>query len=183
MPRMTRRPLAVLLAGTAVLLPATAASAAPPGFERLISGATQHGGFELSAKHERIGGKPGICLDLSETFADGSSPGSGGGCFAGSLAAGGNIAPVATSASSGGAVTSSLVGGIVPAATRRVVVTFADGAKLTMKRPPRVTGWGRALGKRVRFYAADALATTAAAAKVVRAYDKRGKRIGKRAGS
>jgi hypothetical protein len=178
----TRRRLALLVTAAGVLLPATAAPAAPAGYERLVAGATQHGQFELSAKHQRIGGDRGLCLDLSETFADGSSPGSGGGCFSGSLKAGGNVAPVSTTASAGGTVTSSLVGGIVPAATRRVVVRFADGAKLTIKHPLRVAGWGRALGVRVRYYAADALATTAAAPKAIRAYDGHGKRIGKRAG-
>ena len=178
---MTGRRLApAVLASAAALALAGPAAAAPSGYARLITGATAHGTFELSAKRQALGGAPGICLNLEETFADGSSPGGGGGCFAGSIHASGGVAPVATSAASGGVPTSSLVGGIVTKRARRVVVTFADGRTLVMKRPPVVPGWRSALGVKVRFYAGDALARSAAEPVKVRVYDKRGHRIGKR---
>ena len=124
---MTGRRLALGPAAALALALAAPAAAAPEGYDRLITGATANGSFELSAKHQRIGGARGVCLNLEETFADGSTPGAGGGCFAGSIHAGGDVAPVATSASSGGVPTSSLVGGIVTRRARRVVVRFADG--------------------------------------------------------
>ena len=59
--------------------------------------------------------------------ADGFNPGTGTGCAAGSLRAAGNVVPVSASSATGDTTTSYVVGGIVTAKARRVVVAFADG--------------------------------------------------------
>jgi hypothetical protein len=50
----------------------------------------------------------------------------------------------------------------VPSRARWVVVGFRDGARLRVRARPAVRGWSRLLGTRVRYFAADALAKTAA---------------------
>jgi hypothetical protein len=156
-------------------LPAVAAAAA--GFTSLLTGPTANGTFELSAQKQQSAGLKGVCLDLSATFADGTSPGSGGGCAFGSLKAGGNILPVSTSSGSGDTKTSSLVGGLVVSRARTVRVRFADGKtlKVTTKAPPKA--FRRLLGTRVRAFAGDALAVTSARVSSVSGYDARGRRV------
>jgi hypothetical protein len=62
---------------------------------------------------------------------------------------------------------------------RSVVVGFRDGARLRVRARPAVRGWSRLLGTRVRYFAADALAKTAARPRRVLVYDGRGRRIGR----
>ena len=77
-------------------------------------------------------------------------------------------------------MSTSLVGGLVYAKARRVKYTFEDGKVLKIKthRPPE--GWRRLLKTRVRFYAADALAVTAAKVAKIAIYDRKGHRISRR---
>ena len=59
-------------------------------------------------------------------------------------------------------------------------ITFADGKVLKLKthRPPE--GWRRLLKTRVRYYAGDALAVTAAKQAKIAIYNRKGKRISRR---
>jgi hypothetical protein len=176
-----RLPSTAAALGLSILSIAAAApvQAGPPGYTPLLTGQAQDGRWELSAKHERLSGTRFLCLDLTQTFADGTSPGGGGGCFAGRLELRGNVAPVFTSAATGNRVTSSLIGGLVPSRARSVLVVFRDGARVPVRARPAVRGWSRLLGTRVRYFAADALAKTAARPRRVLVYDRRGRRIGR----
>ncbi len=61
-----------------------------------------------------------------------------------------------------------------------MTVTFQDGEVLRLKthRPP--VGWRRLLRSRVRFFAGDALAVTAAPAAKIAIFDREGHRISRR---
>src|SRR4051812_24325514 len=158
-----------------------AVAAPPPGYTKLTSGPLTGGGtWDFSIKRNKIQGVKGVCLDLTPTFADGSGPGGGGGCIAGSLSAAKGIGDVAISSKIGGTTRSSLVGGLVSSRARRVKITFADGKVLKLKthRPPE--GWRRLLKTRVRYYAGDALAVTAAPQAKIAIYNRKGKRISRR---
>jgi hypothetical protein len=175
-------PSRLFLAVAAVLLlPAPAVAAPPPGNTLFASGPLTGGGtWDFSAKRTSIQGVKGVCLDLTPTFADGSGPGGGGGCIAGSLKAAKGIGDVAVASKSGDTTTTSLVGGLVYSRARTVKITFVDGKvlKLKTKRPPK--GWRRLLGSRVRYYAADALAVTAAKQRKIAIYGRSGHRISRR---
>jgi hypothetical protein len=173
------RTAAALGLSTVLVGAAAPVQAGPPGYTRLLTGHAEDGRWELSAKRERLSGTRLLRLDLTQTFADGTSPGGGGGCFAGRLELRGNVAPVFTSAATGDRVTSSLIGGLVPSRARSVVVGFRDGARLRVRARPAVRGWSRLLGTRVRYFAADALTKTAARPRRVLVYDGRGHRIGR----
>jgi hypothetical protein len=144
----------------------------------ILSGPLAAGGtWAIDAHHQSLGGVKGVCLEARATFADGSSPGSGTGCAAGSLRAGGNVVPVSASTAAGSTATSYIVGGIVTARARSVRVTFADGRtlKIATKRGPKA--WSRVLGARVRYFGADALPTTSAKVARVSGYDAHGRRV------
>jgi hypothetical protein len=175
-------PSRLFLAVAAVLLlPAPAVAAPPPGNTLFASGPLTGGGtWTFSAKRTSIQGVKGVCLDLTPTFADGSGPGGGGGCIAGSLKAAKGIGDVSIASKTGDATTTSLVGGLVYSRARKVKITFADGKvlKLKTRRPPE--GWRRLLKSRVRYYAADALAVTAAKQAKIAIYGRSGHRISRR---
>jgi hypothetical protein len=167
------------LATLILLLALQGAAAAPPGYRSILTGRTAEGGsWALSADRSRLGGRPSVCLDLTATLADGTSPGGGGGCFSGSLRAGGNVAPAALSTRSGDTITSSLVGGIATYRARFARVKFANGKLLRIRTRLGPKGWRRALGTRIRFFAADALATTVARPRSVVLLDAKGRRVG-----
>lgn len=177
---MTSRRIA-LAALLAFLVPTSAHAAPPPGNTLLASGPLTGGGtWDFSIKRNKIQGIKGVCLDLTPTFADGSGPGGGGGCIAGQLKATKGIGDVAISSRTGDTTTTSLVGGLVISRAVRVKITFVDGKvlKLKTKRPPK--GWRRLLGTRVRYYAGDALAVTAAGQAKIAIYGHRGHRIARR---
>ena len=165
----------------ALLAPPRRRRAARPATRGSTSGPLTGGGtWDFSIKRNKIQGVKGVCLDLTPTFADGSGPGGGGGCIAGSLSAAKGIGDVAISSKTGETTTSSLVGGLVYSTARRVKITFADGKVLKLKthRPPE--GWRRLLKTRVRYYAADALAVTAAKQAKIAIYNRKGQRISRR---
>lgn len=173
-----RRPTWIALA---VLVLAGSAAAAPPDYRSILSGPASGGGsWELSADRSRLEGYPAVCLDLTPTFADGTSPGRGGGCFAGSLRPVGNVAPVAVSSKSGDTTTSNLVGGIATYRARMARVKFADGTVLDTRVRLGPRGWRRALGTRIRFFALDALGDTTAQPRSVVLRNGRGRRVGGR---
>jgi hypothetical protein len=175
---MSSRRIALAAAFAALLVPSIAVAAPPPGNTLFASGPLTGGGtWDFSAKRTSIQGVKGVCLDLTPTFADGSGPGGGGGCIAGSLKAAKGIGDVAISSKTGETTTTSLVGGLVYSRAKRVKITFADGKTLRLKthRPPK--GWRRLLKTRVRYYAGDALAVTAAKQAKIAIFDKKGHRI------
>ena len=176
-----RKLTAAVLATLIVLLAAVqGAAGAPPGYRSILTGRTAEGGsWELSADRSRLAGRPGVCLDLGATLSDGTSTAGGGGCFSGSLRAGGNVAPTAVSTGSGDTTTSSLVGGIATYRARFARVTFADGERLRIRARLGPKGWRRALGTRIRFFAADALRITTARPRSVVLLDARGRRVGR----
>ena len=178
---MPFRRIALLTATIAALCAVPAGAAPPAGYTPLSRGPLTGGGvWEFSIQRTKLSGVKGVCLNLLPTAADGSSPGGGGGCLAGSLRAAKGIGNIGIHSEVGGTVKASLVGGIVYAKARRVKVTFADGKVLRLKthRPPE--GWRRLLKSRVRFFAGDALAVTAAKATRIAIFDRKGHRISRR---
>jgi hypothetical protein len=152
-----------------VLLALGAVAPASAAGTRIIGGPLAAGGtWTLAAQHKKIGSLRGVCLDIVPTLADGTSPGTGSACTAGSLSAGGGIAPSYASFSSAGIVTSR---------ARTVKVTFSDGKqqRIATKAGPRA--WRHVLGASVRYYGADALPVTTAAVKRVAGYDAHGGRV------
>jgi hypothetical protein len=178
---MPLRRIGVLSVALAALCAAPAIAAPPAGYTPLASGPLTGGGtWDFSIKRTKISGVKGVCLDLTPIFADGSGPGGGGGCLAGSLRAAKGIGNVGVQSQTGGGTTTSLVGGLVYAKARRVKYTFEDGKVLKVKthRPPE--GWRRLLKTRVRYYAGDALAVTAAKQAKIAIYGRSGHRISRR---
>lgn len=169
-------PLRPLLAAVAaiLLLPVTAAAATTP----ILTGPLAGGGsWAISAKHQKIGGITGVCLNLDAALPDGFNPGTGTGCAAGSLRAGGNVVPVSSSSASGDTTTSYVVGGIVTAKARSVVVSFADGKTLRVRTKAGPKAWSRVLGSAVRYFGADALPITTANVTRVTGFDAHGRRV------
>jgi hypothetical protein len=173
LPRMTlNRSLSAL-----PLLVAPLLVAAPAGAAVLQTGSMTNGTWTLSAERGSAQGVNGVCLTLAATFADGTSPGDGGGCAYGSLRAGGNILPVTVTSAAGDVKTTSLVGGIVTRRARTVRVSFTDGTRMNLptRRPPK--GWRTLLRARVRSFGGDAQEVTTANVKRVVGYDARGRRV------
>jgi hypothetical protein len=169
-------PLRLLLAAVLALLvlPSTAGAAPAP----LLSGPLAAGGtWAITAHHKSIGGFKGLCLEMRPTLADGFSPGSGTGCAAGSIRAVGNVVPVSMRSTSGDTTTAHVVGGIVIAKARKVVVSFADGKRLKVATKAGPKRWSRVLGAKVRYFGADALPTSTADVTRVTGYDARGHRV------
>jgi hypothetical protein len=179
---MDRRLRYAIVVGLAAFAASPAAtSAAPPGYVHILGGRTKSGGaWELSAQRTKLEGHSAVCLDLTETFADGTTPGAGGGCAAGQLRAGQNVFPVATSSKTGDQVTSSLVAGIVVSRARTVRIRFGDGKVLRLRTHTGPRGWNHLLGSSVRWYGADALQTSTARPVHVTLYDRHRRRIGGR---
>jgi hypothetical protein len=155
----------------------TLAIAGEAGAAVLQTGAMTNGSWTLSAERSSAQGVKGVCLSLVATFADGTSPGNGGGCGYGSLRAGGNILPVTVTSAAGEVRTTSLVGGIVTRRARTVRVFFTDGRRMTLRtrRPPN--GWRTLLRAQVRSFGGDVLPVTTANVKRVIGYDARGRRV------
>jgi hypothetical protein len=131
----------------------------------------------MTARHQSIGSLKGLCVEVDATLADGSTPGTAGGCAAGSLRASNNIWTLSSRSSAGAALTSYVVVGIVTSRARRVTLTFRDGKHLRVATKPGPSAWRRQLGTSVRYFGVDAQPTTAANVKSVSAYDRHGRRI------
>lgn len=131
--------------------------------------------WELAVRRIRLSGYPGLCLVLDV------EPPNGFGvqakhCAAGSIARAG-VEPLAVGP--GKDKTVSIVGGFAVAQARKVTITFANGKRLSVATRLGPPGWRRALGTRIRFFAADCLRVTTSAARWVAIYNSRGKRIGR----
>lgn len=164
----------VTIAGLA--FPAAAAHAGPRA--TILSGPLHGGGtWTLAAERSAIGSLRALCLHLGATFPDGSSPGTGTGCAAGSLRARHSVFTVTESSHAGATQTSYLIGGVTVSRARTVRIFFADGKRLRLRTSQAPRTWRRALGTRVRYFGGDALAVTGAKVRRVSAYDRRGRRI------
>jgi hypothetical protein len=162
---------------TVAALLAVAAPASAAG-TTILSGPLAAGGTRtLGASHKTIGTVKGLCLELTPTLADGSSPGSGSGCAAGSLSVSHGVFPTSARFATGDTVTAYVVAGIVPSRARTVRVTYADGKcqRIATKAGPKA--WSRVLGATVRSYGADALPVSTATVKRIAGYDARGRRV------
>jgi hypothetical protein len=129
--------------------------------------------WTLEAQHTRLGGMPGVCVDLK-------AEGTGGGhaCLAGTdpLKSYGNVLQFGVSATSGEATTVNVVGGMITARARTVRARFADGTVVKL-RAKRRAAWPKAFGHKVRWFGADVVAKTGATLDVVSGYDGGGKRV------
>lgn len=162
---------------TSALLAAAPAHAATAS---LLTGPLAAGGtWTLSGEHQSIQGIKGVCLHVSTTAADGSSPGEAVGCAAGSLRLAHNVVPVTGQTRSGQTTTSYVLGALTISTGRKVRLTFADGRHATVSTHAAPHGWSTALGARVRYVGADLLGLGhGSTLRRVTVYDRRGHRVG-----
>jgi hypothetical protein len=169
--------LPAALTATAALLAAGPAQATTSA---LLRGPLAAGGtWTLRGEHTSIQKIKGICLHVSTTAADGSSPGEAVGCAAGSLRLAHNVLPVTGQTRSGATTTGYVLGALTVATGRKVRLTFADGRHATVSTHAAPRGWSTALGARVRYVGADLLGLGhGSTLRRVTVYDRRGHRVG-----
>jgi hypothetical protein len=168
--------LAAAVAGSLALVVPAASPAPPAGYKTIMSGTATGGAhWELAARRTKLSGLAGLCLVLDV------EPPNGFGvqvkhCAAGSISKA-KVEPVAIGPGSDADVF--IVGGFAVAQARKATITFADGKRLTVATRRGPPGWRRALGTKIRFFAADGLRVTTSPARRVAIYDARGRRIGR----
>lgn len=169
------RPLPLLVALAALLVPAGTASA--QGTHLLDGPVAAGGSWSLSIRHQSIGPVSGVCIDLGSTLPDGSDAGTATGCAAGSLKVDHGLFPLTSTAHSGDQLTGAVIGGIVTAKAHEVRVVFQDGKhlRLPVKNGPKA--WRHVLKMDVRYFGGDLMATSASDVVSVSAYDRRGHRL------
>jgi hypothetical protein len=178
--RPRARAVLIGVAAAAAVTHAPASAPAPPGYTVVFAGTSSGGtGWDLAVKRRRVSGYDTLCLAFSTKSPDGAGF-SGVGCVGGtSMKAWDNVFPVAVGGSSGDRDDVSLVGGLTVDRARKVVVSFADGKRVTLR--PRVgpAGFRRGLGEPVRFFAGNVFKATKAAPRSVVVFDARGRQIGR----
>jgi hypothetical protein len=122
--------------------------------------------LKLAVRRIRLSGFPGLCIVLDV------QPPSGFGvqqrhCAAGSIAKA-KVEPIAV-----GPGEVSVVGDFTDAQARKVTISFANGKRQSVATRLGPPAWRRALGTRIRFFAADCLRVTNSPARWVAVYNSR----------
>ena len=137
--------------------------------------ATGGADWKLAARRIRLSGFSGLCVVLDVQPPEGLSV-QWKHCAAGSIAKA-KVEPI--SVGPGKDKNVSLVAGFTDAQARKVTITFANGRRQSVATRLGPPGWRRALGTRIRFFAADCLRVITSPARWVAVYNSRGRQIGR----
>ena len=164
---------------TIALCGAVAASAAGQEDQTLVTGQLDGGGtWTLAGEHRGAEPLPAICLHLSATLPDGTSPGQAVACAAGVLHGLHGVMALTATSRSGGHVTTRLLGGLASSRARTVTLTFANGRHRTIATTRAPAGWGVEVSSHVSYFAADLCALSRSSLRRVITYDNHHRRIG-----